>query len=45
MIVAPVIARRIVAGIRGRILRSPCIVMQANVVNTAIFAAPAKKCK
>ena len=45
MTVAPVIARRIVAGIRGRILRSTCIVMQANVVNTAIFAAPAKKCE
>ena len=44
MTVAPVIARRIVAGIRGRVLRSR-IVMQANVVNTAIFAAPAKKCQ
>lgn len=45
MVVAPVIARRILEGIRGRILTSTCIVMQANVVNTAIFAAPAKKCK
>ena len=35
------IVKRIKVGIRGRILMSTIVVIQANVVNTAIFIASA----
>ena len=39
------IVKRIKVGIGGRILMSTIVVIQANVVNTAIFIASASKLK